>query len=365
MQKIIRNQNEDEIIQNVSIIEYLETRISKILDIDDMDGISDYNDYEKMTFCCSEYLLAYRTIGTNQIIDSEETIEKLIKIVPNIQILGNQITNEKMISFQPNTNELHNIKFGKKKIVSTILGYNDRLITFDINKDESFKIIKENVQFCEWNKVKQGYLLLITNKQMIIFKSNQNEELVLNFYLPNLHTFKSQQHNHEYIVKAHWSFDGKQIIAKSNKNNIMVFRDDMSFVSSYFDEWSEEFIILTNKKTDKQSCVFSCGNNREIGKFEISCYTLEKNKTPIKTIFEPIKDFQKFDGKIFTFYDDQNDYIYLSMMYQNEIHCLNYNPFTNSITLNQTIVTKNKSNILHMCLSPAEALDISNKEIAR
>jgi len=355
------NKNQDEIIQIVSQVQYLQIRISEILDID----ASIY--YKSMTFNCSENLLVYRTIE-KQLDSFGGSHEKQIKLVPNIQIMNKKITDENTINFHLDFNKCLDFKFSLINWMSVLVDANKQLVIFTDEtpkKGPNMKKIMENVKFYEWNPCHLEYLLIITDKKMVSFNINKDEEYVLNFHLPDL--LSSKKKDNEYVVKAHWSFDGNHIIAKSNRNDVIVFNKYMSFISSFFDDWSEEFIILKNENydSDNQLFIFSCGNNREIGEFEIVCYNLAKDKTPIKTKFESIDDFQNFNSQIFAFYDYHNDYIYLAMKYHNVIHCLNYNRYMHSIRLDQTVVIRNQFNIIHICLSPIEVLKRASNEIAR
>ncbi len=374
---MLKNHNQK--IETVSTIYYTQKFLRNISDISELSTNSN-NHNQTISFCSSFNIFAYSaSIATNT--KNITTTEDKIKLIPNVHHSGDQTENQKSVILDLTSNSNYadiNSKYLNFQLKSEIHSTNitcmsvlkeqtlksssgdleKRLLTIFDSCSRKTKInLMRNVKYYEWNPVTSGRLLIITEKNMVIWDSEDNKEYLFNFYLPVL-----EANLHECILKAHWSFNGKYIIATTDRDNTMIFEEkDLSLVRSFRNEYIDQVIYLENEKM----FFFACGFNDKNRKFEISCLNLNDPNKPIKTKFESIDNFYEGNRDIFTFYDPQNYLIYLNKKYQNIIHVLNYDIKTNSIIWDQIIIIDIDTDILHISMSPIEVLNREDLEIAR
>lgn len=373
-----KSQNFNQNNETVSTIYYTQKFLRNISDISEQSTSSN-NHNQTISFCSSFNIFAYSASTTTHTKNTNKTTEDKIKLIPNIHHSGDQTESQKSVILDLTNNSNYadiNSKYLnfqlKSEIHSTNITYmsvlkeqtlksssgdlEKRLLTIFDSSSRKTKInLMRNVKYYEWNPVTSGCLLIITEKNMVIWDSEDNKEYLFNFYLPEL-----EGDLRECVLKAHWSFNGKYIIATTDRDNTMIFEEkDLSLVRSFKDECIDQVIYLENEKM----FFFACGFNDKNRQFEISCLDLYDPNKPIKTKFESIDNFYQGNRDIFIFYDPQNCLIYLNKKYQNVIHVLNYNTKTHSIIWNQIIDID--VNILHISMSPIEVLDREDLEIAR
>jgi hypothetical protein len=373
-----KNQNLNQNNETVSAIYYTQKFLRNISDLSELSTSSN-NHNQAISFCSSFNMFAYSaTITTN--LKNIITTEDKIKLIPNINHSGDQTKTENqksvILELTDNSNyadiDSKYLNFQlKSEIHSTDITYmsvlkeqtlkntsgdlEKRLLTIFDSSSRKTKInLMRNVKYYEWNPVTSGRLLIITEKNMVIWDTEDNKEFLFNFYLPEF-----EGDSREYVLNAHWSYNGKLIIAITDRNNTMIFDDECSLVRSFKDECIEQVIFLQ----EKTMFFFACGNNNKNRKFEISCLDLTEANEVIKTKYQPIDDFYHGSRDVFIFYDPQNFLIYINKKYQRVIHCLSYNKKTHSIIWNQIIDIK--MDILHISMSSNAVLNREDLEIAR
>ncbi len=282
-----KNQNFNQNNETISAIFYTQKFLRNISDISELSTNSN-NHNQTISFCSSFNIFAYSaSVATNT--KNNITTEDKIKLIPNIHHFGDQSKtenqksvileltdnsnyadiNSKYLNFQLKS-EIHSTDITFMSVLKEQTFKNSsgdlekRLLTiFDSSSRKSKINLMRNVKYYEWNPVKSGRLLIITDKNMVIWDSEDNKEYIFNFYLPEF-----EGDFHECVLNAHWSFNGKYIIATTDRKNTMIFENDCSLFRSFRDECIDQVIHLQNNK----KFFFACGYNDQNRQFEISCF---------------------------------------------------------------------------------------------